>query len=116
VPVTIGNDVSMGPRAQILALLHPVGDHELRRADWEFAAPITIGDNVWLGGVVVCAGATIGENSVIGAGSVVTRDIPPRVFAAAILPHNPGSLAPQCAPRIRCERAELSAPCAGQCR
>jgi maltose O-acetyltransferase len=58
-------------------------DHELRRAGWESAAPITIGDNTWLGGgVIVCAGVTIGENSVIGAGSVVTRDIPPRVFAA----------------------------------
>ncbi|GGL27071.1 sugar O-acetyltransferase [Nocardia jinanensis] len=82
-PVTIGNDVSIGPRVQILTPLHPMEDHELRRARWESAAPITIGDNAWLGGgVIVCAGVTIGENTVIGAGSVVTRDIPPRVFAA----------------------------------
>ena len=49
----------------------------------EFGTPITIGDNVWLGGgVIVCPGVTIGENSVIGAGSVVTKDVPPNVLAA----------------------------------
>ena len=80
--ITIGDDVSIGPRAQLLTALHPVEDHEARRQRFETAAPITIGDNVWLGGgVIVCAGVTIGDNSVIGAGSVVTRDIPPRVLA-----------------------------------
>ncbi|MFD4636646.1 sugar O-acetyltransferase [Lentzea sp. NPDC058436] len=80
--ITIGDDVSIGPRAQLLTALHPIEDHEARRQRFESAAPITIGDNVWLGGgVIVCAGVTIGENSVIGAGSVVTRDIPPRVLA-----------------------------------
>jgi maltose O-acetyltransferase len=50
---------------------------------WETAAPITIGDNVWLGGgVIVCPGVTIGADTVVGAGSVVTRDLPARVFAA----------------------------------
>ncbi|NNH69188.1 sugar O-acetyltransferase [Nocardia uniformis] len=82
-PVTIGDDVSIGPRAQLLTALHPMEDHELRRQRWETAAPITIGDNVWLGGgVIVCPGVTIGANTVIGAGSVVTRDVPERVFAA----------------------------------
>lgn len=82
-PITIGNDVSIGPRAQLLTALHPTEDHERRRQRWETAAPITIGDNVWLaGGVIVCAGVTIGENTVVGAGSVVTRDLPPRVLAA----------------------------------
>jgi maltose O-acetyltransferase len=82
-PITIGDDVSIGPRAQLLTAIHPMLDHELRRQRWETAKPITIGDNVWLGGgVIVCPGVTIGENSVIGAGSVVTRDVPPRVFAA----------------------------------
>lgn len=80
--ITIGDDVSIGPRAQLLTALHPVEDHEARRQRFESAAPITIGDNVWLGGgVIVCAGVTIGDNAVIGAGSVVTRDIPPRVLA-----------------------------------
>ncbi|SER06266.1 maltose O-acetyltransferase [Lentzea xinjiangensis] len=81
--ITIGDDVSIGPRAQLLTALHPIEDHEARRQRFETAAPITIGDNVWLGGgVIVCAGVTVGDNAVIGAGSVVTRDIPPRVLAA----------------------------------
>ncbi|MFR9753888.1 sugar O-acetyltransferase [Nocardia sp. 004] len=82
-PVVIGDDVSIGPRAQLLTALHPMDDHELRRQRWETAAPITIGDNVWLGGgVIVCPGVTIGANTVVGAGSVVTRELPPGVFAA----------------------------------
>jgi maltose O-acetyltransferase len=82
-PITIGNDVSIGPRVQLLTALHPMADHEARRQRWETAAPITVGDNVWMGGgVIVCPGVTIGENTVVGAGSVVTRDLPPRVFAA----------------------------------
>lgn len=82
-PIRIGDDVSIGPRAQLLTALHPMDEHELRRQRWETAAPITIGDNVWLGGgVIVCPGVTIGANAIIGAGSVVTRDAPPRVFAA----------------------------------
>jgi maltose O-acetyltransferase len=81
--ITIGDDVSIGPRAQLLTALHPMEDHELRRQRWETAAPITIGDNAWFGGgVIVCPGVTVGENTVVGAGSVVTKDLPPRVFAA----------------------------------
>ncbi|WP_459610431.1 sugar O-acetyltransferase [Corynebacterium urogenitale] len=82
-PITIGANCQIGPRAQFLAALHPMDNHQLRAAGWEYGSPITIGDNVWFGGgVTVCAGVTIGENSVIGAGSVVTRDIPPHTFAA----------------------------------
>ncbi|MBF6296975.1 sugar O-acetyltransferase [Nocardia amamiensis] len=82
-PVVIGDDVSIGPRAQLLTALHPMHNHELRRQRWETAAPIEIGDNAWLGGgVIVCPGVTIGANTVVGAGSVVTRDLPARVFAA----------------------------------
>lgn len=81
-PITIGDDVSIGPRAQLLTALHPLEDHELRRQRWERAAPISIGDNAWLGGgVIVCPGVTIGANTVVGAGSVVTRDLPDRVLA-----------------------------------
>ncbi|TVT47889.1 sugar O-acetyltransferase [Amycolatopsis rhizosphaerae] len=81
--ITIGDDVRIGPRAQLLTALHPMEEHERRRAGWERTAPITIGDNAWLGGgVIVCPGVTIGENTVIGAGSVVIRDIPDHVFAA----------------------------------
>ena len=81
--ITIGDDVSIGPRAQLLTPLHPMEDHEARRRRWESAAPITLGDNVWLGGgVIVCAGVSVGADTVIGAGSVVTRNVPARVFAA----------------------------------
>ncbi|WP_082914265.1 DapH/DapD/GlmU-related protein [Microbacterium sp. H83] len=79
--ITIGADCQIGPNVQLLTPTHPI-DPELRRDKLEAAEPITIGDNVWLGGgVIVCPGVTIGENSVIGAGSVVTRDIPAGVVA-----------------------------------
>jgi maltose O-acetyltransferase len=82
-PITIGDDVSIGPRAQLLTALHPLDDHEMRRQRWERAEPIAIGDNVWFGGgVIVCAGVTVGDNTVVGAGSVVTRDLPAGVLAA----------------------------------
>ena len=72
----------IGPRTQLLTALHPVDDVESRRAGWESAVPIVVGDNVWLAaGVIVCAGVTIGDNSVIGAGSVVVHDIPAGVLA-----------------------------------
>ncbi|MDA0646774.1 MULTISPECIES: sugar O-acetyltransferase [Nonomuraea] len=80
--ITIGDDVQIGTNVQLMTPTHPV-DPDLRRAKWESAAPITIGDNVWLGsGVIVLAGVTIGENAVVGAGAVVTRDLPPNVVAA----------------------------------
>ncbi|WP_216906065.1 DapH/DapD/GlmU-related protein [Nocardia noduli] len=83
VPVVIGNDVFIGPRAQLLTAPHPLDDHELRRQHWEAAAPVTIGDNVWLGGsVIVCPDVMIGANIVVGAGSVLTSDLPAGVFAA----------------------------------
>ncbi|WP_410654648.1 sugar O-acetyltransferase [Amycolatopsis sp. lyj-112] len=82
-PIKIGSDCSIGPRCQLLTALHPMEDHELRRQRWESAAPITIGNNVWFGGgVIVCAGVTVGDDTVVGAGSVVTRDLPSKVFAA----------------------------------
>jgi maltose O-acetyltransferase len=79
--ITIGDDVQIGPNVQLLTPTHPV-DPEPRRQKWEAAQPITIGDNVWLGGgVVVLPGVTIGQNTVVGAGSVVTRDLPADVVA-----------------------------------
>lgn len=79
--ITIGSDVEIGPYVQLLTPTHPV-DPEQRRAKWESARPITLGDNVWLGGgVIVCPGATIGENTVVGAGAVVTSDLPANVVA-----------------------------------
>jgi len=79
--ITIGADVQMGPNVQLLTATHPV-EPEPRRARWEAAKPITIGDNAWLGGgAIVLAGVTIGENTVVGAGAVVTRDLPANVVA-----------------------------------
>lgn len=81
VSITIGEDCQIGPNVQLLTPTHPL-DPKPRRDKLEAAQPITIGDNVWLGGgVIVCPGVTIGENSVVGAGSVVTRDIPANVVA-----------------------------------
>lgn len=79
--ITIGEDVQIGPSVQLLTPTHPT-EPEPRRAKVEAAKPIAIGDNVWLGGgVIVCPGVSIGENSVVGAGAVVTRNLPPNVVA-----------------------------------
>lgn len=79
--ITIGEDCQIGPNVQLLTPTHPL-EPQPRRDKLEAARPITIGDNVWLGGgVIVCPGVTIGENSVIGAGAVVTRDVPANVVA-----------------------------------
>jgi maltose O-acetyltransferase len=81
VPVTIGADVQIATNVQLLTATHPL-EAGPRRAGWESAEPISIGDGAWLGGgVIVCPGVTIGEDTVVGAGSVVVRDLPPRVLA-----------------------------------
>ncbi|WP_018615125.1 sugar O-acetyltransferase [Segetibacter koreensis] len=80
--VTIGSNVLFGPSVQIYTATHPMNWKE-RASGLEFAKPITIGSDVWIGGgVIICPGVTIGSRSVIGAGSVVTKDIPDDVFAA----------------------------------
>ncbi len=79
--ITIGDDVQIGPNVQLLTATHPL-EPEPRRAKWEGSQPITIGNNVWLGGgVIVCPGVSIGENTVVGAGAVVVRDLPANVVA-----------------------------------
>jgi maltose O-acetyltransferase len=79
--VRIGDYTLFGPGVQILTPLHPL-DHELRRRQ-EFGKPIEIGADVWVGGgALILAGVRIGSRAVIGAGSVVTRDIPDGAFAA----------------------------------
>ncbi|MEB8338778.1 sugar O-acetyltransferase [Streptomyces endophyticus] len=79
--ITIGEDCQIGPGVQLLTPTHPV-EPGPRRDKLEAALPITVGDNVWLGGgVIVCPGVTIGDNSVIGAGAVVTKDVPANVVA-----------------------------------
>jgi maltose O-acetyltransferase len=81
VPIRIGAACQLASRVQLLAATHPV-DPDPRRDGWESGSPITIGDNVWLGGgVIVCPGVTIGDDTVVGAGAVVTRDLPAGVVA-----------------------------------
>jgi maltose O-acetyltransferase len=79
--IRIGDDVQLGPRVQLLTPTHPL-EPEPRRAKWEAAEPVAIGDNVWVGGgVIVCPGVTIGADAVVGAGSVVLEDVPAGVLA-----------------------------------
>ncbi|MFP7695788.1 sugar O-acetyltransferase [Trueperella sp. LYQ143] len=79
--IEIGCDCQIGPQCQLVTPTHPI-DPDMRSAKLEAAQPIVVEDNVWLGaGVIVCPGVRIGENSVIGAGSVVVRDIPANVVA-----------------------------------
>lgn len=80
-PVRIGSDVLIGPGVQFNAATHPVLASE-RATGFELAHPITIGDNVWIGGgAIIGPGIMIGDNTTIGAGSIVTRDIPANVVA-----------------------------------
>ena len=81
-PVTIGDDCFIGPNVSIYTACHSTDPVE-RNSRKEWADPVTIGDNVWIGGsVTILPGVTIGENTTIGAGSVVTKDIPANVVAA----------------------------------
>jgi maltose O-acetyltransferase len=73
--ITLGSDCLIGPNVQLLAVSHAVNPTERLNKE-NFAAPITIGNNVWIGaGVIVLAGITIGDNAVVGAGSVVTNSV-----------------------------------------
>lgn len=80
--VRIGDHTLFGPAVQIYTAMHPL-DADERRSGLEFAKPVTIGNDVWVGGgAIICPGVTIGDRAVIGAGSVVTRDVPADLFAA----------------------------------
>lgn len=80
-PVVIGSRTMFGPNVQVYTATHPL-DHRERSSGREYARSIVIGEDVWIGGsAVICPGVTIGDRSVIGAGSVVTKDIPADVIA-----------------------------------
>ena len=79
--IYIGDRTLLGPNCTLAAASHPI-DPELRRMGYQYNAPVRIGQNCWLGaGVIVLPGVTVGDNAVIGAGSVVTRDLPSNVVA-----------------------------------
>lgn len=80
--VKFGDNCLLAPNVAIYTAGHPVHP-DIRNTGYEYGIEVTIGDNVWIGGnTVICPGVHIGSNSVIGAGSVVTKDIPDRVIAA----------------------------------
>lgn len=80
--VEIGDNVLLAPSVQIYGAYHPV-DPQIRLTGKELAAPIKIGNNVWIGGgAIICPGVEIGDNTTIGAGSVVVKNIPDHVVAA----------------------------------
>ena len=82
--VKFGDNVFIAPNCSFYTAGHPL-DVERRNKGLEYAYPITVGDNVWIGGnVTVCPGVTIGNNSVIGAGAVVTHDIPDNSLAFGV--------------------------------
>lgn len=90
--ISIGDNVMFGTRVMVITPMHPMLGEERIMQDFpdgfhdiEYSKPVTIGSNVWLAsGVIVCPGVTIGDNAVIGAGSVVTRDIPSNCFAVGV--------------------------------
>lgn len=89
-PIRIGNDIQVGPNAQFLTTTHPL-EPEPRRDKWEPAKPITIGNNAWIEpGAINQPGITIDENTVVGAGAIVTRDLPANVLAVG----NPSAIQP----------------------
>ena len=80
-PITIGDECLIASGVQLITAGHPV-DPGPRRAALEQALPVTVGNGVWLGaGAIVCPGVSIGENTIVGAGSVVTRDLPAGIVA-----------------------------------
>ena len=87
-PIDIGDDVQIGPAVQLYTATHPL-DASVRRSGLESASPIRIGRDVWIGGgAVVLPGVTIGDRSVVGAGSVVVSDVPPGTVVVGNLgPH-----------------------------
>jgi maltose O-acetyltransferase len=94
-PIRIGANTMFGPNVQVYTATHPV-DALQRRQGPEFAKPISIGDDCWIGGsAIICPGVTIGDRCIVGAGAVVTKDVPTDTFVAGN-PANPIGRKEQC--------------------
>lgn len=103
--VRIGDRSMIGPNCQLITVSHPVDDVEMRRGAWEQADAITLGEDVWLSaGVTVLPGVSIGDRSVLGAGSTVTRDIPADCVAVGTPARPVRQIDPE-----RAERSQLPA-------
>jgi maltose O-acetyltransferase len=101
--ISVGNECLLASGVQLITATHPV-DPVARRAAWEQALPVVLEDGVWLGaGALVCPGASIGENTIVGAGSVVTRSLPAGVVAYG----NPARVAREIDDRDRVDPAGL---------
>jgi len=87
-PIKIGDNLQMGPAVQVYTVAHPL-EADMRRSGLEYARPIRIGHDVWIGGgAIILPGVTIGDGSVVGAGTVVVHDVPP----ASVVVGNPARL------------------------
>nr|MBI1230146.1 sugar O-acetyltransferase [Cytophagales bacterium] len=94
--VVIGDRSLFGPKVQLYTATHPV-DYKVRGSLLEYGCPITIGSDVWVGGgAIICPGVTIGDRSIIAAGAVVTKDVPPDVLVGG----NPARILKQLAPAV----------------
>lgn len=106
-PITLGDDVMIGPNCSLITVGHPVADHRMRRGGWEQAKPISIGENTWLGAnVTVLPGVSIGKQCVVGAGTLVTRDIPDNSLVLG----SPGTVVRTLDDSQPLERTQLNGP------
>ena len=109
-PITLGDDVMIGPNCSLITVGHPVADHRMRRGGWEQAKPISIGENTWLGAnVTVLPGVSIGKQCVVGAGTLVTRDIPDNSLVLG----SPGTVVRTLDDSKPLERTQLNGPVDG---
>ena len=109
-PITLGDDVMIGPNCSLITVGHPVADHRMRRGGWEQAKPISIGENTWLGAnVTVLPGVSIGKQCVVGAGTLVTHDIPDNSLVLG----SPGTVVRTLDDSQPLERTQLNGPVDG---
>lgn len=111
-PVRFGDYCMVGPNCSFITINHPVNDHEMRKGGWEQAKPITVGENTWFGSnCTVLPGVTIGKDCVIGAGTLVTKDVPDNSLVLGSPGHVVRTLSPDNAEAF--ERKDLDGPVEG---